>query len=121
MVKGAFSNDNIVSTVQSVNGLTGETKQLPAYPNGPVFMNCLVEINSTTLLSIGGSSLLPPNDAAIENTRTTETAFYDSASKKWTQGPRINVPRHGHSCATMNFKNPTTGEAEKVCNTEEAP
>jgi hypothetical protein len=103
-----------VSAVQSVNGLTGETQQLPAYPNGPVFMNCLVEINSTTLMSTGGSSLLNSTDGMIGNNRTTETAFYDSANKKWTRGPRLNVPRHGHSCATMNFKNPTTGQAEKV-------
>ena len=78
-------------------------------------MNCLVRINSTTIMSTGGSSVLTSDDGMVENTdRTRETSFYNSDKDTWTEGPKMNLPRHGHSCALMTFFNPSSGTTVKA-------
>ncbi len=70
-----------------------------------IWKHCLVKINSTTLLSIGGSEDGGP---------TSKTSFYNVEKNSWTSGPSLNIARTGLSCGILNWKNPDTNQIEKV-------
>jgi hypothetical protein len=68
--------------------------------------HCMVAINDTVLLSIGGY-----NDGT--EIRTSETHFYDFITNTWSPGPNLIVGRTGLSCAIVNWKIPNC-QSEKI-------
>jgi hypothetical protein len=70
--------------------------------------HCMVKINNTMLLQIGGTI-----DFSYAGT-TDKTYFCDIIQNKWISGPKLNAGRIHHSCAVMNWINPNTGTPEKV-------
>jgi hypothetical protein len=71
-------------------------------------MHCMVKINPTMLMQIGGTI-----DASYSGA-TERTYFFDIIQNKWSSGPKLNVPRILQSCAVMNWVNPNTGNEEQV-------
>ena len=66
---------------------------------------CLVSINETLFLSVGGT------DGAVY---TNQTFFFDSERNIWFEGPELLQPLPAHSCAMLDWNNPTTNLSEKI-------
>jgi hypothetical protein len=82
--------------------LTGTTPG-PDLPLEIIF-HCLVSLNDTTVILIGG--MLP------DNTYSKATFFYNTDHKTWTEGPSLITGRSSHSCAL--FKSPQHGHTDTV-------
>ena len=80
-VGGLISTD-----ILSSNG----TKRGPDLPTD-VAMHCLVRLNSTTAMLIGGEG----------NGNGSGTWFFDFGSKTWSKGPDLKIPRWKHSCGVI--------------------
>ena len=81
-----------------VHAYDGKTWQsLPDLPSA-VSQYCIVAINDTVLLSIGGRSLLK-HDEKIK------TYFFNSEMNEWFSGPDLIIERRHFSCSTVNWKN----------------
>jgi hypothetical protein len=93
--------------VEGFNG-TGWNEERFSDMMQPVWEHCTVNINSTTLLSIGGTIDGTVYDA-IPN-----TYFYNVQDNQWTKGPTLNTARAGSSCGVLNWNNPETNQMEKV-------
>jgi len=93
-----------LSIVESFDGQSWNKNQFEQLPE-PVYRHCLVKVNNTMLISIGGS----PAPASTGNTN-----LFDVLNNKWTPGPQLITPRTQHACGVMNWKNPDTGSLEKV-------
>ncbi len=74
-----------------------------------VEFHCMVKINNTILLQIGGTVNNSYYSGITENTH-----FFDIILNEWIPGPKLNAGRIHHSCAVMNWINPNTGTPEKV-------
>jgi hypothetical protein len=93
------------------SGRTKSTEfvQLTGTTPGPdlpleVGWHCLVSLNDTTVLFIGGW---------LQNGTTSKaTWFYNTDHKTWTDGPSLILGRHSHSCAL--FKSPQHGHTDTV-------
>jgi hypothetical protein len=88
-----------------------EFVQLTGTSPGPdlplvVAFHCLVSLNDTTALLIGGQ--------LADRTRTSSKAtfFYNTDHKTWTDGPSLILGRSSHSCAL--FKSPHHGHTDTV-------
>ena len=68
----------------------------------PIYGGCMVAINETFLISIGGYP--------YENV----TYFYNSELNEWLDGPELQEGRGFASCASVNWKNPADGKLEQV-------
>ena len=89
-----------------VHAYDGKTWQsLPDLPS-PVSQHCIVAINDTVLLSIGGRSL--------EHDEKNKTYFFNSEVNRWFPGPDLITERKSCSCSTVNWKNPSNGDSDKV-------
>jgi hypothetical protein len=94
------------------SGYTKSTEfvQLTGTSPGPdlpleVAGHCLVSLNDTTLILIGGNLQSGTNSKA--------TWFYNTDHKTWTDGPSLTIARHAHhSCAL--FKSPQHGHTDTV-------
>ena len=73
-----------------------------------VSLNCLVGINDTTMMSIGGTGY---NGTTAYY--PTDTYFYDFNADIWYRGPDLPYHIDAHSCATVNWRNSTTGQVDK--------
>ncbi len=93
-----------LTTVESFDGQSWNKNQFEDLPE-PIYAHCLVKVNNTMLISIGGSN--SPN-------ATGKTNVFDVLNNKWTSGPQLINLRYRHSCGVMNWKNPATGSLEKV-------
>ena len=74
------------SSVESFDGkIWNETKfsKMPTTFN----MGCMVKINNSMLMSIGGAKFSDPNDPV------GETNFFNVIENKWFAGPQLNIPR----------------------------
>jgi hypothetical protein len=93
--------------LSSVETYDGESWDQNRFANMPAVVShhCLVKINDSMLMSIGGLI----NGRSIGN-----TYFFDVMKNTWMVGPLMNTPRIDHSCGVMNWKNPSTGKMEKV-------
>jgi hypothetical protein len=67
-----------------------------------VYYHCLVSLNDTTVLLIGGN----------DGTRSKATFYFNSDSETWTPGPSLITGRSAHSCAL--FKSPLHGHTDTV-------
>jgi hypothetical protein len=100
----------------TTSGLDGPVKtkstefvQLTGTTPGPdlpleVSSHCVVSLNDTTLLLIGG--------ARLDWTESKATFFYNTDHKTWTDGPSLTIGRSSHSCAL--FKSPQHGHTDTV-------
>jgi hypothetical protein len=69
-----------------------------------VLNHCLVSLNETTVLLIGGN--------LADNTVSKATFFYNSDHQTWTEGPSLINGRYYHSCALL--KNTLLGHTDIV-------
>jgi hypothetical protein len=60
---------------------------------------CQVQVNSTTLLFVGGR--------LANNKYYMDTLFYNLLTNIWTVGPKLNAGRYDHSCGIIKEKNGT--------------
>jgi len=93
---GSKTNHGDQDIVESFDGKTWQ--MIESLPK-PVGEHCMVAINESVLLSIGGY-----NDGT--KIRTSETHFYDFITNTWSPGPNLIMGRTGLSCATVNWKIP---------------
>jgi hypothetical protein len=66
--------------------------------------HCLVSLNDTTLILIGGR--------LQSGTYSKATWFFNTDHKTWTDGPSLTIRRYRHSCAL--FKSPQHGHTDTV-------
>jgi hypothetical protein len=104
LIAGSY---NGVSTAESFDGFNWNQTKFSNLPE-PISINCVAKINSTTLMSIGGSKY------DLSSKYTGETNFFNVIQNKWVAGPQLTIPRVFHACAVMNWKNATSGIIEKV-------
>ena len=93
-----------LTTVESFDGQSWNKNQFEDLPE-PIYAHCLVKVNDTMLIFIGGSN--SPN-------ATVNTNVFDVLNNKWTSGPLLNIGRHFAASAVMTWQNPSTGIAEQV-------
>lgn len=102
VLAGGWSDTGQLNTVDAFDGKSWQSlSNLPL----PVSRHCMVTINATTLLSIGGLT---------GDSRSSKTYFFNSESNQWSLGPDLITPRDDLSCSTVNWKNPSNGQVEKV-------
>ncbi len=63
-------------------------------PSLPVKINyhCMVQVNSTTVMAVGGSQ----NYYSSGN-----TFYYNAKTQSWTEGPALKMPRTNHRCGRI--------------------
>ena len=93
------SNYSVLNKVEYYDGTSWHS--LPNLPT-PKEQHCLVAINETVLLSIGGSPL--------GNT----TSFYNAELNQWLPGPELPAARYLASCTMVHWKNPVDGHLDQV-------
>jgi hypothetical protein len=94
---------------ENVKTKSTEFVELNATRPGPdlpveVSFHCLVPLNDTTVLLIGGYQQGGP--------RSKDTFFYNIDHQTWTEGPKLLSGRSDHSCAL--FKSPQHGHTDTV-------
>jgi len=77
IVAGGFFAEKYFDSVESFDGMSWNSQQIASLPK-PIYGHCIVKVNSSTLLSIGGSAKL---ELAIKN-----TYFYNAIGNQWTPG-----------------------------------
>jgi hypothetical protein len=120
IVSGGRHLDNL-NSVESFNGMDWEQGMFSNMPY-KVYQHCLVKINSTTLLSIGGvqsggvanTNLYQQEENPSLKIEVPNTYFYNIQDNQWTEGPTLNTARGGLSCGILNWKNPETDQFEAI-------
>jgi hypothetical protein len=107
LITGGYDRSTTLSTVESFDGNLWNQTMFADLPT-TIGLHCMVKINNTMLLQIGGTI-----DNIYPGT-TDKTYFFDIIQNKWIAGPKLNVGRIAHSCAVMNWMNPNTDSVEKV-------
>jgi hypothetical protein len=85
--------NNASDAINSVEMLTGEgwDSQIPSLPV-TVYNHCMVAVNSTTVMVIGG----------IQNNEFSEKTFYFTfGEESWSEGPELKNKRHRHCCGKI--------------------
>ena len=103
LVIGGRNDDGYFSNVESFDGKVWRVGLVTDLPIA-VTQLCVVKINETTLMSMGGSAY---GDVK-------ETFFYNAVDNEWSSGPSFATGRNGPSCGLLNWKNEETGKEEKV-------
>jgi len=108
IVAGGSSDYGLIRNVKSVEAFDGNKWSLEKVSPLPtsVWLHCMVRINESTLLSIGGFGASTGYSA--------QTNFYDSINNNWYEGPNLSVTRDRHACGVLNWYNPDTDQNEKV-------
>ncbi len=75
--------------------------------NKQVRFYCIVKINSSTILFIGGAN-------HFKNDPINNTYFYNVQTNTWTTGPPLKIPRKYLSCGILIWNNPETNNMEKI-------
>ena len=96
-----------IASVDSFNGYTWNQTQVSNLPD-TIYGYCLVKINSSSLLLIGGSHKSDPYGVR------SSTYFHDSISNTWRSGPNLQLPRMFHACAVLNWKNESSQKLERT-------
>ena len=107
LITGGYDRSTTLSTVESFDGNLWNQTMFADLPT-TIGLHCMVKINNTMLLQIGGTI-----DNIYPGT-IDKTYFFDIIQNKWIAGPKLNVGRIYHSCAVMNWMNPNTDSVEKV-------
>jgi hypothetical protein len=82
MITGGRNGSSVLKSVESFDGTDWQQGQLPELPNG-VWLHCLVKINATTLLLIGGTKT-PSSTGA-----TAQTHFFHTDKNQWSPGANV--------------------------------
>ena len=108
IIAGGSSGSGQYGNIKSVEAFDGNIWSLEKVSPLPtnVGEHCMVRINESTLLSIGGYGSNMGYSAL--------TYFYNSNSDTWFEGPNLNVQRCKNACGILNWFNPDTDQAEKV-------
>ncbi len=77
------------SEVLTENGWVAVEQDLPV----TLWRHCMVLLNETTVLVVGGHN--------AETPYSNETYLLDSDTGVWSEGPRLNIGRHDHSCGRI--------------------
>jgi N-acetylneuraminic acid mutarotase len=80
MITGGSNGSKILKSVESFDGKNWEQGQLPELPIG-IWDHCLVKINATTLLIIGGRE--------SASGKTAKTHFFHADKNKWSPGANV--------------------------------
>ena len=91
--------------VEAFDGVSWSKSSISGMPVS-LWEQCLVKINTTTVLSVGG--------VTDRGQVSRETFFYDLISDNWSPGPALNEARSGHGCALLRWTNPDTDQVEPV-------
>ncbi len=97
-VSGGF-HDLYLSSVETFNGNVWDSQHVTNLPEARA-NHCIVKINSTMLLSVGGYL-------------SNHVYFYDALKNNWIPGPSMKEQRAGLSCALLTQKNLLTRQLEK--------
>jgi hypothetical protein len=106
-ITGGYNGSKVLSTVESFDGNVWNQTMFADLPT-TIDLHCMVKINNTMLLQIGGT---------IDNFyagATESTYFLDIILNKWIPGPKLNIRRIHQSCAVMNWMNPDTNNEQQV-------
>jgi len=106
LIIGGATRSSILSTVELFDGDTWNLNVIAKMPQA-IAGHCVVKINETTLMVIGGA-------IHIISGFTNHTYFYNLINNQWYPGPTIITPRTGHACGILNWRNPSSGLTEKV-------
>jgi hypothetical protein len=87
---GSLRDGNLFDSVELLTEVGWESK-IPALPI-PLYSHCVVVVNSTTVMVIGGY---------LNNDRSGRTFYFTFGKEKWTEGPALNNVRRDHSCTTI--------------------
>ena len=93
--------------VDSFDNVSWSTTRIANMPPPNVVYFCSVKINSTLIMTIGGY-ITTPGYVAVPN-----TTFYNSLENRWYPGPSLKSGRTEHTCAILNWKNPSSGQTER--------
>jgi len=104
LIAGGYDNQ-IIGTVQSYNEGSWSKDSFNDLPE-PTWEQCLVKIDNSVLLMIGGWE--------FSNTITNKTFFFHTDENRWSPGPTLNIPRHGLGCGIIEWLNPSNNQLEKV-------
>lgn len=78
-----------------------------------VYGHCLVKINSTTIVMLGGFK-----PGGVDGACSKETWYFHVMESQWKSGPDMNTPRYNHACDIFDFNGDqyiiVTGGEEKV-------
>ncbi len=69
----------------------GWESNIPSLPVA-IFDHCMVTVNSTTVMAIGGLH---------DNQRSGKTFYFTFGEESWTKGPELQNKRHGPSCGKI--------------------
>ena len=101
LVAGGY-NGEAMPSVEAFDGSEWTVGRYPDLPK-PVSDHCLVRINETLLLSIGGTN------TRLASGVTGSTHILDIDLSRWREGPDLNLPRYGHSCGVIRQRNGPDG------------
>ena len=68
-----------------------------------LYLHCMVKLNETHVLAIGGYS-----GYAVDM-----TYYYDAYLNQWSPGPALNAGRYYHSCAVLKWNDSSSGLVER--------
>ena len=89
-VTGGIGNGKVVSnSVESLNGYKWE--EINPSMEESLYGHCMVLLNPTTVMVIGGASL----------NFSSATYLFDTEHQKWRDGPTLNVARAHHGCGRI--------------------
>ena len=101
---GADFTDNGYNLTSSVEWYDGQQWQYGAYMPITVYLHCMVKLNKTHVLAIGGYSGANVVDI---------TYYYDAYLNQWSPGPALNTGRFYHSCAVLEWIDSSSGLVER--------
>jgi len=105
LIAGGYNTTHSpLRTVETFDGAVWNRQQ--EFPE-PTISGCIVKLNSSTILHIGGGYYVGPQIM-------TNNYFYNLLSNKWTLGPPSKIGRYGLSCGILKWKNPESNQMEKV-------
>jgi hypothetical protein len=105
LIAGGYDKDykdlRSVETFDGNDWKSQEIRKIPIF----TYEHCIVKINSSTLLSIGGQ-----NGKNV----LSSTFFYNAQYNKWTPGPVLTNSRSALSCGILKRKNPDSNQMQKI-------
>jgi hypothetical protein len=105
IVAGGFHqySKSLQTRVESYEGFGWDHDKVAPLPE-TISNQCLVRLNDSHLLSVGGSVGWP-----LSGNETTNSYFYNILSNQWSKGPNLIHPRMSQSCAILTH---LSGSAE---------
>jgi hypothetical protein len=92
LVTGGYSNNYIILSSAEMLTEEGWKSNIPSLPV-TIFYHCMVTVNSTTVMAIGG------NQNWDQYSR--KTFYFTIGAESWTEGPELKYERFGHSCGRI--------------------